>query len=233
VNLDIAAWDRVLTEALTRPGEAARLPWQPGSTFRWHDYSTPEWSGEQACQRLGIHRIEFPMDCRLLALLGGQLVQGFATVQDGQVVIALNPDCGNRIRTIAHELAHILLQHPQNGIGKEDAPLVELEADATAMLVCFALDQSAAVLADSRTYVQHQRDRVVDTGALPTSWTHIKQAANTIIASGIGMAARAEYRRVETADAARIAKVHRDATVQRTKELATFSQKVRWSTKRR
>src|SRR5262245_39710472 len=199
MNLDIAAWDRVLTEALTRPGEQARLPWLPGSTFRWHDFSTAEWSGEQAFLRLGIRRIEFPGLARLAGLFG-QLVQGFATVEHGQLVVALNPDCGNRIRTIAHELAHVQLGHPQSGFVADDAPLVELEADATAMLVCFALDQPPAVLADSRTYVQHQRDRVVDTGALPTSWAHIKQAANAIIASGIGGAGTAEYRRVQATD---------------------------------
>lgn len=234
MNLNVYAWDCLLIEAMVRPGESCRLPYQPDATFRWHDYSTPEWSGEQSFQRLGVQLVQpFPAALKLpreIAPGRFDITQGFATIDvSGHTIIGLNPTCGNRIRTVAHELAHVVLRHPQDGYLRDESPLVELAADCAAMLVCFALEQSPAVIADSRTYVQANRDRVT-TGSLPTTWTEIKAAATTILTSGIGHVAVADYRRVVDADRARAevervraARARRAAADRRAEELSAFA----------
>lgn len=110
---------------------------------------SPEWSQEAALKAFDIELIPFQK-------LNGN-VQGYATRQRK---IAINPVASHPFSTMVHEIAHIVLEHfgkEEEGsfltsIGISDLPTLELEAEATAMLVCDAL--GVDVLDSARSYIQ-------------------------------------------------------------------------------
>lgn len=186
MNLQTDRWDKILAGALRIPGEHDTSPLISDGPFRWSEWSTHEWSGEQAFQRLGISLMEWPAEVPRDAASG-------VTRGDG---IALNPMARNKIRTVTHELAHAIFKHGrvrQTGqivldvvammAAEAKTPVNEFEADCTALLTCFALGQDERELSVCRAYVQEYTKHAVPMG-LPTSWGPIKQTAQTILAAG-------------------------------------------------
>jgi antirestriction protein ArdC len=104
----------------------------------------PSWDRTRALAALNI--TEIPFD-----LMDGN-VQGYAR----QRSIAVSPVAGNPFKTFAHECAHVVLGHTAEGeqSDSEITPrnLRECEAEAVAMLVCAALDQSG--VEQCRGYIQ-------------------------------------------------------------------------------
>jgi hypothetical protein len=105
----------------------------------------PTWDKARALRALDI--VEIPFD-----LLDGNC-QGFARGRS----IAVNPVAGNPFKTLAHELAHVVIGHTAEAELRDDERtprnLRELEAEATAMLVCAALNMPG--VEESRAYCQH------------------------------------------------------------------------------
>lgn len=79
--------------------------------------------------------------------------QGYARAR----TVAVSPVAGNPFKTLFHELAHVLLGHTAESTMSDDERtprnIREVEAEATAMLVCAALGLPG--LEESRGYVQH------------------------------------------------------------------------------
>ena len=79
--------------------------------------------------------------------------QGFARGRS----IAVSPIAANPLKTTFHEIAHVIIGHTAEGDLRDDERtprnLRELEAEATAMLVCAALNLPG--LEEARGYIQH------------------------------------------------------------------------------
>lgn len=105
----------------------------------------PTWDKARALRALDITEIAFD-------LMDGNC-QGFARGRH----IAVSPVAGNPFKTLAHELAHVVIGHTAEAEMRDDERtprnLRELEAEATAMLVCAALGLPG--IAESRAYCQH------------------------------------------------------------------------------
>lgn len=105
--------------------------------------AVPDWDADQALAALNIERsteFDYP---------NGN-AQGYAT---GRKVV-LNPVAQHLMRTLIHEMAHILLGHTDMAdLNQAPITLKELEAEAVAYLVCdtFGLDGAE----ESREYMQH------------------------------------------------------------------------------
>jgi hypothetical protein len=174
--MTLTGWDAILASALTVPGAAdprGALS-ADGQEFVWARWNAPTWSTHQAMQRLGIALLPFP-EART------STIGGFAT-RDG---IALNARVRLKVRTAAHELAHVLLGHVHGTGDDARRPIEEFEADAVALLVCHALQLGEVELADCRHYIQQFAARPCG-GPLPTSWTAIKTCARRILDAGHG-----------------------------------------------
>ena len=105
----------------------------------------PAWDRARALSTLDISEQPF-------AITDGN-AQGYARER----IIAINPVAANPYKTTFHELAHILLGHTAEGSLSDDdrtpRDLREVEAEATAMLCCAALELPG--LDDARGYIQH------------------------------------------------------------------------------
>lgn len=79
--------------------------------------------------------------------------QGFARGRS----IAVSPMAANPLKTTFHELAHVIIGHMAEGELRDDERTPrsyrELEAEATAMLVCAALGLPG--IEEARGYIQH------------------------------------------------------------------------------
>jgi hypothetical protein len=232
MNLDTSRWDILLGESLTKPGVPDTRKPVLHRPFNWHDWSTPEWSAQQAFSRLGVTLLEFPR--QLLPIASG------LTSAEG---IALSPIDANPLGTIAHELTHYLI-HARQPFGSMVDAIIrhasygadEYEADAVALLVLYALGRESEV-PYSRFYIQVMRERCInlaDYGIqnLPTNYDRVKMTAARILAAGSGDGAREAYeaeiarRRRAAVEAA---KVKAQGEAARLHEAAGFAGKVKWS----
>jgi antirestriction protein ArdC len=106
--------------------------------------SAREWDRALALERLGISEEPF-------TLMNGN-VQGFARDKS----IAVSPVAAMPWKTLAHEMAHVVLGHTSEGTlsDGDDTPrdVREVEAESVAYLVCTALGLPGA--AESRGYIQ-------------------------------------------------------------------------------
>lgn len=106
---------------------------------------TPGWEVKRALTSLDIQQIE-------CTHINGN-VQGYAHKR----TIALNPVADQPIRTLLHELAHVVLGHTMEAVmndAGERTPrdIRELEAESTAMLVAASLGMPG--VEESRAYIQ-------------------------------------------------------------------------------
>ena len=105
----------------------------------------PEWTPERALEALEVRQLPF-------LILDGN-TQGYAQKRQ----LAINPVATNPLKTMAHELAHILLGHTGDSAAMDagDMPrnLKEVEAEAVALIVVESLGMPGAE--DARGYVQH------------------------------------------------------------------------------
>jgi hypothetical protein len=105
----------------------------------------PQWDADRALAVLRIRRETFDE-------MNGN-VQGYA--KPGPVV-AVSPIAEQPHKTLFHELAHVLLGHPEQGslTDSESTPrnLMEVEAEAVALLCCESLGLGGAEF--SRAYIQ-------------------------------------------------------------------------------
>lgn len=160
-------------------------PPMPPSTATGRDlFSTPEWSAERATIALGIKWWDVWHD-------GGNppdenVVWGLSAHQG----IWLNPKSPLPVQTAAHELAHQLCGHSaflNKPAGRLLEPLIEVEADAVAMLVCDALGLEMSV-EFARHSIQHWTDGLLVT--LPDGVkTRVKRIAQQILSAGATLAA--------------------------------------------
>jgi len=134
----------------------------------------PAWDKARALAALNI--TETPFD-----LLDGN-VQGYARGRS----VAVNPIAAHPYKTLFHECAHILAGHTAEAELRDDErtprSLRELEAEATAMLVCAALQLPG--IEESRAYCQHwygQGNPVPEASA-----RQILKTADAIIRAGRG-----------------------------------------------
>jgi len=134
--------------------------------------ATPGWDRAQALAALGIAEEPF-------AALDGNC-QGYAHHR----TIAGSPVAAHPVKTFAHEVAHVVLGHTTEG-EQTDSDLTprtlrEVEAEATAMLVCAALGLPGVEL--SRGYIQHWNG---SGNEIPEkSCQRIFRAADTILKAG-------------------------------------------------
>lgn len=131
----------------------------------------PGWDMEQALRNLKVERINF-------GVVNGN-VQGYAHKR----TVALNPVAQHPMRTMVHEVAHVVLGHTDDETtvdeGRVPYNVGELEAEAVAYLVCdvFGLDGAA----ESRGYIQHwYKENTVD----DETANRIYIAANKILNAG-------------------------------------------------
>jgi len=142
--------------------------------------AVPGWDRTCALANLGI--IEEPF-----TLLDGNC-QGYAR----QRTIAINPVAALPLKTFAHECAHVILGHTTE-VEQTDSDLTprtlrEVEAEATAMLVCAALGLPGVEL--SRGYIQHWNG---SGNEIPEkSCQRIFKAADTILKAGRATEAEAQ-----------------------------------------
>lgn len=132
------------------------------------------WDRAKALEGLGIAETEFH-------LLDGN-TQGYA---EGKA-IAVNPVAAFPYKTTAHEMAHIILGHTEAGkMGDGEripANMMEVEAEAVAMIVCDALDLPGAD--ESRGYIQNWN--VTGEPISEKSARRIFSAADRILRAGRG-----------------------------------------------
>lgn len=181
MNTNPRQWDALLASCFSTPGmPCGREYTEPVTTLVWREWATQDWSGERAFRKLGVKLVEFhPLFWLTRGAMG-------CTTDEGIGLCPMTAPAG-RVRTIAHELGHWLLRHVNarrmaNGEPEmlERAPIQEIEADAVALLVCFAL---GVPVDDCRFYMQQQAQRPLD-GPLPQSWERVRQAATTILTAG-------------------------------------------------
>jgi antirestriction protein ArdC len=107
--------------------------------------TVPDWNRARALKALDVNEQPFTM-------LDGNC-QGYAKGR----AIAVSPIASNPIKTTFHELAHVLIGHTVEAELRDDErtprDIREVEAEATAMLVCAALNVPG--IEDARGYVQH------------------------------------------------------------------------------
>jgi antirestriction protein ArdC len=104
-----------------------------------------DWDRARALAALDVTEIPF-------AHLDGNC-QGYANAR----TIAINPVAAAPLKTTFHELAHVLIGHTAEAEMRDDdrtpRDIRELEAEATAMLCCAALQLPG--VEESRAYIQH------------------------------------------------------------------------------
>jgi len=131
------------------------------------------WNKEKALNALNIKEIPFN-------IMDGN-VQGYATFNNQ---IAINPLAQLPLKTLFHELAHILLGHTQKAVLTDDkdltANLIEAEAEATALLCLESLGLKGSEYC--RGYIQ----RWLQGNIIPEkSAQRIITAADKILKAGV------------------------------------------------
>lgn len=111
----------------------------------YYEPALPEWDRAKALQALGVTEVPF-------AHMDGNC-QGYAK----DTTIAISPVAAFPLKTTFHECAHVIIGHTSEGQLNDDdrtpRNIRELEAEATAMLVCAALGLPG--IEEARGYVQH------------------------------------------------------------------------------
>jgi antirestriction protein ArdC len=134
--------EQVLTYFVYRPFWFTLSQTGGGNPYSLH---APAFDLEAALSNLGIRRIDFDM-------LDGN-IQGFAR----EKTIAISPIAQLPLKTIFHELAHVVLNHAaeQALVEEESTPrsLREVEAESTALICLEALGLEGS--AYCRGYIQH------------------------------------------------------------------------------
>ena len=105
----------------------------------------PDWDTDTALAVLEI-------DCVAFNMVNGN-VQGFSFVDDNGRHLALNPTAAYPVKTMLHELAHLVLGHCKAGDNAHRG-LAEFEAEAAAYLAAKELELIAWDPAESRAYIQ-------------------------------------------------------------------------------
>lgn len=137
--------------------------------------SLPDWNEAQALATLKIERADFDM--------ADGNVMGYARAR----TITVSPLAYNPVRTLLHEIAHVVLGHTEKGEHTETETLtrsaIEVEAEATAYLVGSALGVQGLEM--SRGYLQHwlAGNKVDDKSA-----ARIFKAADAILKAGARLA---------------------------------------------
>lgn len=115
-----------------------------GKDIEWPE--TPEWDKDQMIEGMGITVVDFEYP-------NGN-VQGYA--EKGKKV-AVNPVAEHPLRTLIHEVAHVLLGHTEDNRMVDGERIEysdgEMEAEGVAYLVCYALGLPGAE--QSRGYIQN------------------------------------------------------------------------------
>ena len=110
-------------------------------------YEVPGWSPDAALRELDIEEVPF------------KLIDGNTAGYSFERKLAINPVAPYPLKTMAHELAHIVLGHTQPDFHQEYAQhrgLAEFQAEATAYLVMNELEQLEEMNAsESRAYIQN------------------------------------------------------------------------------
>lgn len=113
--------------------------------------SLPEWDMDRALQKLDIRQVPFTQ-------LNGN-IQGVSRGRE----IAVNPVAVNRLKTLTHEMAHIVLGHTLPEAAERYAThrgIFEFQAEATALLTMNELETIAEeTAARSRAYIQGWLDQ--------------------------------------------------------------------------
>jgi hypothetical protein len=132
------------------------------------ELSLPDWSEDRALKALNIERVEFE------AWSGNTM--GYATGRK----VAISPLSPHPLKTLFHELAHIVLEHTErHGSDKPPRSLREVEAEGVALLLTESLNLSGAEYA--RGYIQHW----LETETIPdASAAKIFGAADKILKAG-------------------------------------------------
>lgn len=131
--------------------------------------STPEWNQDLALKTLNIQMIPFDH--------GNGNVQGFARERS----VAINPMAQLPMKTLFHEIAHIILGHTGDLNHAEQLPrnLKEVEAESVAMLCLSALNMPGVEFC--RGYIQNW----IDSKEIPEkSAQKIMAAADKILKAG-------------------------------------------------
>lgn len=171
-------------DTVEKPATRRYFVWRPN----WFTYAqtegeemlTPEppairWNKGQALAALGIQQVPFTHtdgNC-----------QGFANIENGGKVVAVNPVAALPHKTLFHEIAHIVLGHLERGQLSDGEELGrhirELEAECVAYIICESFGLPGGDY--SRGYIQHwyQGDTVPEKSA-----RRIFNAADRIIKAG-------------------------------------------------
>lgn len=140
----------------------------------------PDWDGDKACAALGVQRVGFS-DTR------GN-VMGYA---NGHGEVAVSPLAFDPTKTLAHELAHVVLGHVKRDPDAPDSrALAEVEAEAAAYIVGAILGLQSAAF--SRGYVQHWLAKSGKLDMPEASAKRVFSAAQKILAAGRAKPASAD-----------------------------------------
>ncbi len=105
----------------------------------------PEWRETRALQALDITRAPFES-------MNGNM-QGYARAR----TVAINPCAARPMKTLFHELAHVVLGHTAEHMMSDDErtprDIREVEAESVAHLLCNVLEVDGVI--ESRGYIQH------------------------------------------------------------------------------
>lgn len=131
----------------------------------------PEWSETRALQTLDIVRKPFD-------LLDGN-TQGYAVDRS----VAINPCATRPMKTLFHELAHVVLGHTTEGVlpdnDRTPKNIREVEAESVAHVLCNILEVDG--IEESRGYIQHW---LCDNGITDKSAHGVLVAADKILRAG-------------------------------------------------
>ena len=105
----------------------------------------PGWDADAALAGLGIDRVPF-------ADLDGNK-QGYSYEDEQGRYLAINPTAAYPVKTLAHELAHLVLGHCKAD-DHTHRGVEEFEAEGFAYLVCKELELISWDSAESRIYIQ-------------------------------------------------------------------------------
>lgn len=137
------------------------------------------WDADKALTELGVTRTVF-------ADIDGNK-QGYSSEGDDGRQIAINPVAVYPVKTLLHELAHIVLGHCKALADGElkHRGIAEFEAEATAHLVAKELELIDWNPAESRGYIQHWLSGVNEVeDVTDKSMSRVFAAANKILVAG-------------------------------------------------
>lgn len=197
-------FDTLLDRAVTGPYPdrcycPAHFPGTPPAADWRTRFATPGWDGLRAMAALNIPLADYQKYERMWAFQDLLYGRGQTDGSAGKDGIWLNKRATMPIRTVAHELAHVLLGHtqfPACDCTPMQLKVIETEAMATAMLVADALgcyDDADSALKQIATDDAHRPILLI----VPERRARIKDAARRILTAGMTEGAsdeRSEYR---------------------------------------